>query len=175
AEALDGGARARVSGEPPSWWPGMPGASAGEAGDGTLVQVSFWQSALSGVLEAVDEADPDGRVRPAVSGPAGAGLLYVTPDPGAPAELTARFVGALRERLHHARGSVLVLRAPADVRSALGAFGGMNGALPSLRLMRAVRDQFDPDHRMSPGRFPNEAVHRGGPGGLSPRGSEEGA
>jgi glycolate oxidase FAD binding subunit len=29
----------------------------------------------------------------------------------------------------------------------------MWGPVPSLAIMRAVKDQFDPDHRMSPGRF----------------------
>ena len=32
--------------------------------------------------------------------------------------------------------------------------GGMAGSVPALSLMRAVKDQFDPGHRMSPGRFP---------------------
>jgi glycolate oxidase FAD binding subunit len=27
------------------------------------------------------------------------------------------------------------------------------GPVPSLGLMRAVKDQFDPEHRMAPGRF----------------------
>ena len=31
--------------------------------------------------------------------------------------------------------------------------GGMAGSVPSLALMRAVKDQFDPGHRMAPGRF----------------------
>jgi FAD/FMN-containing dehydrogenase len=63
-------------------------------------------------------------------------------------------VGALREKLSHERGSVVVLAAPPTVRTELRRYGGMNGKVPSLRLMRAVKDQFDPDGRMSPGRFP---------------------
>ena len=47
----------------------------------------------------------------------------------------------------------MVLTAPAPVRAALEDSGGMTGPVPSLRLMKAVRDQFDPDGRMSPGRF----------------------
>jgi glycolate oxidase FAD binding subunit len=173
AESISGGDRAQVSAQPPSWWPGMrgnsapdshvtdnrdPGTSDPGSSDGTLVRVSFWQSALPAVLDAIDAADPDGTVRPLVSGPAGAGLLYITPGPGVPARTLARFAGALRERLHHARGSVVVLRAPAAVRSALETCGGMTGSVPSLRLMRAVKDQFDPDNRMSPGKFPAEGA-----------------
>jgi glycolate oxidase FAD binding subunit len=119
--------------------------------------VTFWQSALPSVLGALDEADADGQLRPLVNGPAGAGLVYVTPDPAAPAEAVVRFIGALRGTLHHARGAVTVVRAPAAVRAALGP-GGMTGPVPSLRLMRAVKDQFDPGNRMSPGRFPAEGA-----------------
>lgn len=158
ADAIGNGSGTRVSAEPPSWWPGMPDTGAPGTGDGTLLRVSFWQSALPAVLGAIDAADTDGQVRPLVGGPAGAGLVYVTPGPGAPAEAIARFTAALRETLHHARGSVVVLRAPAAVRSALGSRGGMTGPVPSLRLMRAVKDQFDPDNRMSPGRFPAEGA-----------------
>jgi glycolate oxidase FAD binding subunit len=156
AAAIDGGSLARVSAEPPPWWPGMPGAGAA-GGEGTLARVTFWQSALPSVLGAIDEADADGQLRPLVNGPAGAGLVYVTPDPAAPAEAVVRFIGALRGTLHHARGAVTVVRAPAAVRAALGP-GGMTGPVPSLRLMRAVKDQFDPGNRMSPGRFPAEGA-----------------
>ena len=47
-----------------------------------------------------------------------------------------------------------MLAAPAAVREALAADGGMAGSVPALGLMRAVKDQFDPGHRMAPGRFP---------------------
>ena len=77
---------------------------------------------------------------------------------------------ALRERLAPAggpggsaphgsgpRGAVTVLAAPEPVRAAAGAYGavpaGANGAVPGFDLMRAVKDQFDPEHRMFPGRF----------------------
>ena len=43
-----------------------------------------------------------------------------------------------------------VLAAPEPVRAAAGAYG----AVPGSDLMRAVKDQFDPEHRMFPGRFP---------------------
>ena len=52
-----------------------------------------------------------------------------------------------------------MLAAPQAVRGALaGAEGltgteGLAGVVPGLALMRAVKDQFDPGHRMAPGRF----------------------
>ncbi len=47
-----------------------------------------------------------------------------------------------------------MLAAPAALRDELAGRGGMTGAVPGLALMRAVKDQFDPGHRMAPGRFP---------------------
>ena len=66
----------------------------------------------------------------------------------------ARFVAKLRAALAGERGGVAVLTAPVVVREELDAGGGMNAAVPGLALMRAVKDQFDPGHRMAPGRFP---------------------
>jgi glycolate oxidase FAD binding subunit len=46
-------------------------------------------------------------------------------------------------------GSAVVLRAPAGVRAAADLWG----PVPALGLMRAIKDQFDPEHRLAPGRF----------------------
>jgi glycolate oxidase FAD binding subunit len=73
---------------------------------------------------------------------------------GARAVAGAEFVAALRGAVAGERGAVAVLAAPAPVRAELAALGGMNGTVPGVALMRAVKDQFDPGHRMSPGRFP---------------------
>jgi len=111
-------------------------------------------SALGAVLDAVAAAGAAAGVRPAVSGPAGAGALYACLDPGTSDADAARFVTALRERVAGAlgsagpRGGVAVLTAPPAVLAA-----GLDGPVPGLALMRAVKDQFDPDHRMFPGRF----------------------
>ena len=120
----------------------------------TVVRVSFWVSSLGPVLDAVAAAGADTGVRPAVSGPAGAGALYACLDPGTADEDAVRFMTALRERVAGAlesggpRGGVTVLTAPPAVLAAC-----RDGTVPGLALMRAVKDQFDPDHRMFPGRF----------------------
>jgi len=122
---------------------------------GTVVRVSFWVSALDSVLEALLSAGASAGVQPAVTGPAGAGALYACLDAGTSGEAAARFVTALRERLSASAGSlgprasVAVLAAPPEVLAAAGAYG----AVPGAALMRAVKDQFDPDHRMFPGRI----------------------
>ena len=122
-----------------------------------VVRVSFWVSALGPVLDALAAAGAAAGIRPAVSGPAGAGALYACLDPGTSDTDAVRFVTALRERVAASLGSggprgprvgLAVLAAPPAVLAA-----GADGAVPSLALMRAVRDQFDPDHRMFPGRM----------------------
>jgi glycolate oxidase FAD binding subunit len=141
---------AETSLEPPPWWRGSP-----EAEGGTLIRVSCWVSALPAVLDAVDAAARDAGVSVVVAGPAGAGVLYLRIDPDVAAETAAGFVRALRAALSGERGGVVVLAAPGAVREALASCGGMAGAVPALALMRAVKDQFDPGHRMAPGRFPD--------------------
>ncbi|HEY7146308.1 MAG TPA: FAD-linked oxidase C-terminal domain-containing protein, partial [Streptosporangiaceae bacterium] len=44
---------------------------------------------------------------------------------------------------------VVVLRAPTEVRAELDSWGPVSG----LSLMRRIKDEFDPDHRLAPGRF----------------------
>jgi glycolate oxidase FAD binding subunit len=137
---------------PPPWWGGAP-----QADGGTLVRVSCWVSALPKVLDAIDAAALDTGVTPVVSGSAGAGVLYLQLGADASAFRggdIARFVVALRSGLAGERGGVVVLAAPGSVREAIAAGGGMAGDVPALALMRAVKDQFDPGHRMAPGRFP---------------------
>ena len=131
----------------PARWGTLPASTS------TVVRVSFWVSSLEPVLDAVAAAAEDAGVRPAVSGPAGAGALYACLDRGTPDTDAVRFVTALRERVAGAlesggpRGGVAVLTAPPAVLAA-----GTDGAVPGLALMRAVKNQFDPDHRMFPGR-----------------------
>jgi glycolate dehydrogenase FAD-binding subunit len=159
------------------WWETVP-----EAGSpSTVVRVTFWVRRLGEVFDALAAAGASAGVRPAVSGPAGAGLLYACLDPLTEPDAAARFVRELRDRLSEGqegsggqggsggwrppdpggsgggvppgltlpRGSVTVLAAPPPVLAAAGAYG----AVPGAALMRAIKDQFDPGHRMFPGRM----------------------
>jgi glycolate oxidase FAD binding subunit len=152
--AAPGGAVA-VAETAPARWGALPDSVAPRGG--TVVRVSFWVSALGPVLDALAAAGAAAGVRPAVSGPAGAGALYACLAPSGPGTSdadVARFVTLLRDRIAGAlgsagpRGGVAVLTAPPAVLAA-----GLDGPVPGLALMRAVKDQFDPDHRMFPGRF----------------------
>ena len=139
------GGAAAVADVPPARWGQLPSA-------GAIVRVSFWVSSLGAALEALAAAGADAGVRPAVSGPAGAGALYACLDPDTSDDAAARFVAVLRERIRGAlgaRGGVVVLAAAPPVLEAVPA----TGTIPGAALMRAVKDQFDPGHRMFPGRF----------------------
>jgi glycolate oxidase FAD binding subunit len=149
--AAAGGGPVSTSGTAPARWGALPGGA-------MVVRVSFWVSALDSVLRALVAAGESAEVRPAVTGPAGAGALYACLDPDTPESAAALFVAALRERIARLsgpgrtlmpRGSVAVLAGPPPVLAAAGAYRDVPGAA----LMRAVRDQFDPEHRMFPGRF----------------------
>ncbi len=134
-----------VAGVPVRWWDQLP-ASGSPA---VVIRVTFWVSALGAVLDAVAASGSDAGVRPAVSGPAGAGMLYACLDPGTEPAAAARFVAALRERVAGPRGGVVVLAAPPAVLEAAEAYRNV----PAAALMRAVKDQFDPGNRMFPGRL----------------------
>jgi glycolate oxidase FAD binding subunit len=79
-----------------------------------------------------------------VGSPPAAGTGSATSRTGFPADQPAAPAGG-----RPSRGSVVVLHAPAQVRAAVDVWG----PVPSLGLMRAVKNQFDPEHRMAPGRF----------------------
>jgi glycolate oxidase FAD binding subunit len=120
-------------------------------------------SAAAGVIHvAVDQDAPAAAVagfvrdlRAALGGPAApASPAPATAPSLAPASALAA-TPAVAAELAGAGGpapswaSAVVLHAPAQVRAAVDLWG----PVPALSLMRAVKDQFDPGHRMAPGRF----------------------
>ena len=162
------GAGAQTSPDAPGWWgrTGPPGGHDRAGGTGTLIRVGFWAAALPAVLAAIDGAAAAGGLDPLVAGSAAAGVIYVALGAGAHPAAVAAFVASLREAL--ARGaadarpasapvpdsppvlaSAVVVHAPPAVRE----LADLWGPVPGLPLMRAVKDQFDPGHRMAPGRF----------------------
>jgi glycolate oxidase FAD binding subunit len=66
------------------------------------------------------------------------------------AEACARAIGDAREEAEALGGSLVVETAPAEVRALTDVWGTSPGA---LGLMRAVKDRFDPEGRLAPGRF----------------------
>ncbi len=150
------GGSARISAEPPAWW-GRSGLAT--APDATLIRIACWAGELAAVLDALDVAALAAGLDPPVGGSAAAGVIYTSVPGSAPAAAVADLVAALRAAAPLAqsgadgppsRGSVVVLQAPPEVRDAVDVWG----PVPSAGLMRAVKDQFDPGHRMAPGRLP---------------------
>jgi glycolate oxidase FAD binding subunit len=84
-----------------------------------------------------------------VRGSAGVGILHAALPADAEPAAVARAVGLLRERSSQWGGDVVVLEAPAAVRELVDVWGPVRG----LTLMQRVKDQFDPEHRLAPGRF----------------------
>jgi len=151
-------APALMSEEPPPWWGAGPAAKP----DGTALQIAFWPRELGVALAEIGAAASAAALDLAVGGSAAAGVLWAAAqaatDPGAIAD----FVTLLRAALgpgrrapagpgdgQPARASVVVLHAPPDVGKLVNLFG----PVPSLALMRAVKNQFDPARTMAPGRF----------------------
>lgn len=129
------GAGSSTADEAPAGWATYPWGE----GD-TGLKLTFVLSGLRDVVAAAHEAGVDLR------GSAGTGVLYgslADPDRAAAAVEQLRAVCA-----RHA-GTVVVVDAPASVKQSVDVWG----PVPALDLMRRVKDRFDPDHRLSPGRF----------------------
>jgi len=124
---------------------------------GTLVRVAFPPAGLAAALTVIRAAAAGNGVDAAIGGSAGVGVLDVKVPAESPAAAVARFVAALRAEtggLSQAGSTpgtarAVVVYAPDEVRDLTDA----HGPVPSLALIRAVKDEFDPEHRMAPGRL----------------------
>lgn len=141
------GAEATDSEQAPAWW-GTEPASQG----GVLLKVTHEIARVEQLLAALDAAAgatglvPMFRGSPAV----GTGLVGVGADGSTlQADTVRAFVDELRSRAGTFGGSTVVLEAPAEAREGLDHWGPVS----ALDLMRAVKQQFDPDRRLAPGRF----------------------
>lgn len=127
------------------------------ADTGTLVRVSFPAGQLAGALRVIRAAAAGRGIAAAVGGSAGAGVLDVEVPAQSPAAAVGRFVAALRAGLGGLSqpgtppeaARAVVVYAPDEVRN----LTDTHGPVPSLALKRAVKDEFDPEHRMAPGRL----------------------
>jgi glycolate oxidase FAD binding subunit len=145
---------------------GHPGGATDAGQASTLIRIGFWAAGLPQIVRAVDAAALAAGLDPAIGGSAAAGVIYAAVGPDADPAAIATFVSGLREALAHGDGdarpaaapvpdgppvlaSAVVVHAPPRARDLMDLWG----PVPSLSLMRAIKDQFDPGHRMAPGRF----------------------
>ena len=107
--------------------------------DDVVLRIAHLPTALPDVLAALPAGSP-------VSASAATGVTYAA-VPGAQA---ADVLPALRAAIAPFDGTAVVLSAPDAVRDGLDHWGPVGDALD---LMRRVKERFDPERRMSPGRF----------------------
>ncbi|MFI5611609.1 FAD-binding oxidoreductase [Amycolatopsis sp. NPDC051903] len=128
----------------PEWW----GRAPWQRGDVAL-RLTHQITGLPALLNALDEQASRHGLPVSVRGSAGVGLLYAAVPGSADPAVVAGLVQALRDRSAAWGGDVVVLDAPPAVKAALDPWGPVRG----VSLMRRVKDQFDPEHRLAPGRF----------------------
>ncbi len=126
----------------PPWWGRRPWDDRSVA-----LRLTHQIASLQTLIDALDAATRPFGFLADIRGAAGVGILHaVLPaDPTTVTTITA----ALRAAAATWGGDVVILDAPADIRAALDIWGPVNG----LALMRRIKDQFDPEHRLAPGRF----------------------
>ncbi|MEV7007893.1 FAD-binding oxidoreductase [Streptosporangium sp. NPDC051022] len=129
---------ARISGDAPGWWNTLPG-------EDVLLELRVPPSGVGGALRAVANGGAPARVR----GSAASGVLWAALPPDTGQAAFAGFVSSVRDELGRIGGGLTVLAAPYETARGVDRWGPV-GALP---LMRRVKERFDPDRRMSPGRF----------------------
>lgn len=104
------------------------------------LKVTHRLSALSDALAVIGRLMPTARVRAHV----GSGIIRTGSDEG-----DLGVLDELRREIACLDGGVVVIEAPTEAKRAVDVWGPARG----LEVMRRIKDQFDPDHRMAPGRF----------------------
>ena len=128
----------------PGWWATLPAGS----DRGVLVKATTELTGTGRLLEGIDRAAVAAGTTAAVRGSGGVGVFHAA-LPGTDPAAVAAFVKALRDAAPAWQGSVVVLAAPPPVRSEVDSWG----PVPGLDLMRRVKERFDPDALLAPGRF----------------------
>jgi glycolate oxidase FAD binding subunit len=132
---------ADVSDRPPPTWGSLPGA--------VTLKVTTELSRATALLGLVRSLAAAYGLAAVVRGSAGAGVFFIGLGQDAAPVAVAGLLGELRDGCHRLGGSAIVVRAPTATKAALDIWG----PVPGLDLMRRVKREFDPDHRLAPGRF----------------------
>jgi len=136
-----------VTDELPADWGARPFGTSGTAGAPVGLKISAEPAALPQVLDAVSQVADRHGLAAALRSSAGSGITYV--GVSASDDAVADAVPELRTAVAAYDGSVVVLHAPPAVKGRLDVWG----PVPAIGVMRRIKDRFDPEHRMAPGRF----------------------
>ncbi|MCZ2811310.1 FAD-binding oxidoreductase [Modestobacter sp. VKM Ac-2979] len=132
--------------EAPAGWGVLPWT---EEPGSTGLKLTCALSGLAPVLTAARRAADDAGVQLTVRGSGGAGVLYAALAADAPVDAVAGVVARTRAVCTEHGGSLVVLDGPPAVKTAVDTWG----PVPAIDLMRRVKEQFDPERRLAPGRF----------------------
>ena len=142
------GEGASASPETPDGW----GAYPWEDG-GTGIKLTVALSGLRAVLAAVAAARSATGAPITVRGSAGDGVLHAALPAGTEPQVVVETLTRLRSVAGEHGGAAVVLTAPPPVEAVLTGPADGWGPVPAIALMRAVKDRFDPERRLAPGRF----------------------
>ena len=132
--------------ELPANWGAFPWAADGSQ---TALKATFALSGLARVLDAARTAADAAGVRLDLRGSGGAGVLYGALPADAGADAVGSVVDRLRAECTALGGALVVLDGPPEVKAAVDTWG----PVPALDLMQRVKERFDPERRLAPGRF----------------------
>jgi glycolate oxidase FAD binding subunit len=135
-------------GDPPPGWGTFPWAGM-NGGRPTAIKATFALSGLARVVATTRAAAAEAGMGLHLRGSGGAGVLYGAVAPQAGPAAVRTLVERLRPECTAVGGALVVLDAPAEVKAAVDTWGPVG----ALDLMRRVKDQFDPERRLAPGRF----------------------
>ena len=139
---------AEAAEEPPPGWGVLPWREDADR-PGTGLKLTCALSGLAPVLDAAHRAAADAGVTLTVRGSGGAGVLYGALPADAPVAAVAAVVARTRAVCTEHGGALVVLESPAGVQAEVDTWG----PVPAIDLMRRVKQQFDPERRLAPGRF----------------------
>jgi glycolate oxidase FAD binding subunit len=127
----------------PAWWGRYP---FGQSDVGLKLTCAV--SGLAGLLDTARDSAARHGVALHARGSA-AGVLHAGLPGDTPADVVSSVVSDLRAAASSYAGNVVVLTAPPATREVVDLWG----PVPGLALMRRLKDELDPPHRFSPGRF----------------------
>jgi glycolate oxidase FAD binding subunit len=135
------GVSATVSEAPAASWAQLPGP--------TTVRLTTPIADALSVVRAVRGAAARLGVELAIRGSAGVGVFYAGLDSGLDPLMVKTLLDEMRTVVGLVGGFAVFLRGAHDGKSAVDIWG----PVPGLPLMQRVKDAFDPEHRLAPGRF----------------------